>query len=93
MDEANQRIQWLYRSINERKRPEDVADYILRLLGNQLSGVSVANPMLASALRRAGFFSGKPTQPGQDLPMGSEIHSEALQAHHQRLQDQHDPLK
>jgi hypothetical protein len=40
-------MQWLYRSLNQRKRPEDVADNILELLQNQL------NQAEQSSLRKA----------------------------------------
>lgn len=33
----DERMQWLYLSLNQRKRPEDVADSILELLKNQLN--------------------------------------------------------
>ena len=33
----NERVQWLYLSLNQRRRPEDVADTILELLKNDLN--------------------------------------------------------
>lgn len=54
-------------------------------------GVSVTNPMLAEALRQAGFFSGKATK--RSIPLAAEIHHSTLQEHHERLLDQNDRVE
>jgi hypothetical protein len=36
--ENHERMQWLYLSLNQRRRPEDVADHIFELLKNDLNG-------------------------------------------------------